>query len=57
MKTLEDTIVKLSQEVNELTEKNMKYVENMSKKDFFKEYDQMCREVDGLRRQNLKLTE
>lgn len=31
--------------------------EQAAKKDFFKEYDQMCKEVDNLRRQNQNIAE
>lgn len=43
--------------VDENTQKNSRYLEQMNKKDFFKEYEKNCKEVDTLRKQNLSLNE
>lgn len=35
----------------------MKQREQLKKKDFFREYEMMCKETEGLRAQNAKLSE
>ncbi|KRX05548.1 hypothetical protein PPERSA_12726 [Pseudocohnilembus persalinus] len=52
-----ETIQQLSDEVNELSTKNQEYLENIRKKDFFKEYEKNLKEVEGLRKQNQLVNE
>ncbi|KAM3146366.1 hypothetical protein pb186bvf_001335 [Paramecium bursaria] len=54
---LENTIKQLSDEIEELSQSNIRLREQLNKRDFFKEYEQMIREADGLRQQNAKLLE
>ncbi|KAL4480976.1 hypothetical protein ABPG72_014444 [Tetrahymena utriculariae] len=55
IQNLEETEKQLQQEVESIQQSNQKLTENLSKKDFFKEYDFMCREKKGLNDQNEKV--
>ncbi|CAD8198333.1 unnamed protein product [Paramecium octaurelia] len=55
IENLENTIKQLSDEIEEITQLNIKQREQLKKKDFFREYELMCKETEGLRQQNAKL--
>ncbi|CAD8093154.1 unnamed protein product [Paramecium primaurelia] len=55
IENLENTIKQLSDEIEEITQLNIKQREQLKKKDFFREYEMMCKETEGLRQQNAKL--
>jgi uncharacterized protein YlxW (UPF0749 family) len=57
VKTLQGSITQLSKEVDDLTEKNQKYVKDLQKKDFFSEYEKLLKEIEGLRKQNYIVSE
>ncbi|CAD8188806.1 unnamed protein product [Paramecium octaurelia] len=57
IENLENTIKQLSDEIEEITQLNIKQREQLKKKDFFREYELMCKETEGLRQQNAKLLE
>ncbi|CAD8096683.1 unnamed protein product [Paramecium primaurelia] len=57
IENLENTIKQLSDEIEEITQLNIKQREQLKKKDFFREYEMMCKETEGLRQQNAKLLE
>lgn len=50
IKELEEKNEVLNKDANVTKEANKKLKEDVSKKDFFREYDYMCKEVEGLRK-------
>ncbi len=57
IKELEERSEHLTKDNQALKESNKKLKDEVSKKDFFREYEQYCKEVEGLRKQNQALSD
>lgn len=57
IKELESKIIEVSKEIKEMSVKNDKLREVVNKKPFFREFELMGKEEEGLKKQNQSLTE
>ena len=57
IKELETKIIEVSNEIKEMNAKNDKLREVVNKKPFFREFELMGKEEEGLKKQNQSLTE
>ena len=54
---LESKLQEITKEIKEISNKNEKLRENVNKKPFFREYEMMSKEEEGLKKQNQSLIE